>query len=113
MIQTINTNSNKIDTLGKINFNRRELNPILRIYGQMVSCGEWRDYSISSFHSRAVFSIFRRTSETPLYNIVKKPKNFKKHGRYLVITMDGQIISNGNTLERVLRVFERRFLKII
>ncbi|MFN3497258.1 MAG: DUF2794 domain-containing protein, partial [Pannonibacter indicus] len=55
-------------------FDRRELDQILRIYGRMVAANEWRDYAIDHLQDRAVFSVFRRTSEVPLFQIVKNPK---------------------------------------
>ncbi|NCV29625.1 MAG: DUF2794 domain-containing protein [Rhodobacteraceae bacterium] len=55
-------------------FHRTELSVILSLYGQMVAAGEWRDYGISSLKEVAVFSIFRRTAEQPLYRIEKRPK---------------------------------------
>ncbi len=53
----------------EIRFNRRELDLILRVYGRMVAAGEWRDYAIDFLKERAVFSIFRRASEVPIYRI--------------------------------------------
>jgi hypothetical protein len=52
-----------------IAFQRTELNVILSLYGRMVAAGEWRDYGISSLREVAVFSVFRRTAENPLYRI--------------------------------------------
>ena len=47
-------------------FDRHELGAILRLYGQMVAAGEWRDYGLSFLREAAVFSVFRRTAEMPL-----------------------------------------------
>ena len=113
LIQVVAQNEIKNDALDLVFFNRTELNPILKIYGKMVSRGEWRDYNISSGSSRAVFSILRRTSETPIYNIVKAPKKYQRNSRYSVVTRDGQIINKGNSLEKVLRIFNRRLLKLV
>src|SRR5258708_32012733 len=60
---------------GKVTFSRRELNGILRLYGRMVAAGEWRDYAIDFLRDRAVFSVFRRTSEVPIYRIEKDRKS--------------------------------------
>ena len=51
----------------RVTFNRFELNRILNLYGRMVAEGEWRDYAIDFLKERAVFSIFRRASEMPIY----------------------------------------------
>ncbi len=62
------------DNLNVVGFDRKELNQILRVYGFRVASGEWRDYAIDMLKGRAVFSVFRRTSEVPLYMIEKSPK---------------------------------------
>src|SRR5690554_3707695 len=63
-----------------ISFDRNELNKILEVYGRRVADGEWRDYAIDHLGERAVFSIFRRSSEMPLYRIVKQPKLARRQG---------------------------------
>ena len=57
-----------------IHFHRTELNPIISLYGRMVAAGEWRDYGISSLKEVAIFSVFRRAAEHPIYTIEKRPK---------------------------------------
>src|SRR5690606_32624960 len=57
-----------------VTFDRRELDQILRVYGRMVAAGEWRDYAIDHMPDRAIFSVYRRASEVPLFQIVKNPK---------------------------------------
>ncbi len=52
-------------------FNRSELSQMLAIYAEHVASGEWRDYAIDHAQGMAVFSIFRHTSEAPLYSVVK------------------------------------------
>ncbi|MDZ5699218.1 MULTISPECIES: DUF2794 domain-containing protein [Phyllobacteriaceae] len=95
-----------------VTFDRRELNQILRLYGQMVAAGEWRDYAIDHLKDRAVFSVFRRTSEVPLFQIVKNPKLARKQGAYSVIAASGLILKRGHELGRVLAVFDRT-LKLV
>lgn len=97
----------------QVAFHRTELAPILRLYGQMVAAGEWRDYGISSLRDLAVFSIFRRTAENPLYRIEKRPKLRQKQGQYAIVSMDGQILKRGNDLRQVLRVLERKLIRAI
>lgn len=92
-----------------ISFDRRELSEILRIYGRMVAAGEWRDYAIDHFSDRAVFSVFRRSSEVPLYRIEKAPKLARRQGAYSVIAQTGMILKRGPELSRVLRVLDRSF----
>jgi len=92
-------------------FDRRELGMILRLYGQMVAAGEWRDYGISLLREVAVFSIFRRTAEFPLYRIEKRPRLRARQGMYAVLAMDGQILRRGHDLDVVLRVLERKLIR--
>ena len=93
--------------LNQVTFNRRELNRILDLYGRMVAAGEWRDYAIDFLKDRAVFSVFRRTSEVPLYRIEKNPKLAQKQGAYSVISATGLIMRRGPELDRVLRVLDK------
>jgi hypothetical protein len=88
----------------RVTFNRIELNRILNLYGRMVADGEWRDYSIDFLRDRAVFSVFRRASEVPLYRIEKDPRLARKQGMYSVISATGLILRRGHELERVLLV---------
>jgi hypothetical protein len=94
----------------QVSFDRRELGQILRVYGRMVAAGEWRDYAISAMRDLAVFSVFRRTAETPLYRIEKRPKLRSRQGLYAVVGMDGQVLRRGHDLDQVLKVLERRLI---
>ncbi len=94
-------------------FDRRELGHILTLYGRMVAAGEWRDYGISSLRDVAIFSVFRRSAETPLYRIEKRPKLRLKQGPYSVIAMDGHVLKRGHDLKTVLRVLERKLIRSV
>lgn len=94
-----------------IAFDRRELSAILSVYGRMVAAGEWRDYAISTFRDAAVFSVFRRSTETPLYRIEKRPRLRARQGVYAVIGADGLVLRRGHDLAAVLRVLERRLIR--
>jgi len=97
----------------QVAFHRTELAVILSLYGRMVAAGEWRDYGISSLRDVAVFSVFRRTAEHPLYRVEKRPKLRNKQGQYAVIGMDGQILKRGHDLKTVLRVLERKLIRAV
>lgn len=97
----------------RVTFDRHELNRILSLYGRMVAAGEWRDYGIDFLKDRAVFSIFRRASEVPIYRIEKDPALARKQGAYSVITATGLIMRRGHELDRVLRVFDSKMLKLV
>ena len=92
----------------RVTFDRLELNRILNLYGRMVADGEWRDYAIDFLKDRAVFSVFRRASEVPIYRIEKDPRLARKQGMYSVISATGLILRRGHELERVLLVIDRK-----
>jgi hypothetical protein len=92
----------------EVSFNRSELHEILEVYGRKVANGEWRDYAIDQLDERAVFSIYRRSSEVPLYRIVKQPRQARRQSAYSVVAATGLIVERGPDLGRVLRVLDRR-----
>ena len=97
----------------QVAFDRTELGQILTLYGRMVAAGEWRDYGISHLREVAIFSIFRRTAENPIYRIEKRPKLRNKQGLYAVIGMDGQVLKRGHELRSVLQVLERKLIRAV
>ncbi|MEM1302031.1 MAG: DUF2794 domain-containing protein [Pseudomonadota bacterium] len=97
----------------QVAFHRTELSQILSLYGRMVAAGEWRDYGISSLRDVAVFSVFRRTAEFPLYRIEKRPKLRNRQGQYAVIGAEGQVLKRGHDLKAVLRVLERKLIRAV
>ncbi len=98
---------------GQVFFDRRELDLILRVYGRMVAAGEWRDYGMDALKDAAVFSVFRRTSEAPLYRIEKRPGLARRQGAYAVIAQGGVILRRGHELEQVLRVFDGKKFRVV
>lgn len=94
-------------------FDRREMSQILSVYGRMVAAGEWRDYGISNLRETAVFSIFRRTAEHPIYRVEKHPRLRMRQGMYSVVGMDGRILKRGHDLRSVLRVLERKLIRAV
>lgn len=91
-----------------VTFDRRELFEILRLYGRMVAASEWRDYAIDHLRDRAVFSVFRRSAEAPLYRIEKNPRLAARQGMYCVVAQGGTILKRGQDLARVLAVLEKK-----
>ena len=89
-----------------VTFERGELDRIFGLYGRKVAEGEWRDYAIDFLKDRAVFSVFRRASEIPIYRIEKNPKLSRRQGAYSVISATGLILKRGHELDRVLRVLD-------
>lgn len=94
-------------------FNRAELDVILSVYGRKVAEGEWRDYAMGGFREVAIFSVFRRASEMPLYRIEKRPKLARRQGAYSVVAATGLVMKRGHELKQVLKVFEKRALRLI
>jgi len=91
----------------RVAFDRRELDQILRVYGRMVAAGEWRDYAIDFLKDKAVFSIYRRAAEIPLYRVEKVPKLAQRQGAYAVIAASGLILKRGQDLSRVLAAIDK------
>jgi hypothetical protein len=90
-----------------VSFNRAELRTIFDLYARKVAEGEWRDYAIDFTRDKAVFSVFRRASEVPLYRIEKDPRLARRQGTYAVVAASGLVLKRGQDLARVLRVLDR------
>ena len=97
----------------RIRFERPELKRILNTYGRMVIAGEWRDYAIDFRDEVAVFSVFRRACEIPLYSIEKRPRMKDRQGQYSVVAAGGQVLGRGHDLTSVLRVLERKLMRAV
>ncbi len=97
----------------QVTFDRLELNRILTVYGRMVAAGEWRDYALDFLDEVAVFSIFRRAAEFPLFRIEKRPRLRARQGQYSVIAAGGVILKRGHELAQVLKIFDKKLLKAL
>ena len=96
-----------VEIVPQVTFDRNELNIILDLYGSKVAAGEWRDYAMNFGREAAEFCAFRRTSEVPLYRIVKQPRLARKQGMYAVVGQGGLIMRRGRDLRQVLRVLRK------
>lgn len=94
-------------------FERLELDRLFRFYGRMVAAGEWRDYALDALPDRALFSVYRRSSEAPLYQIEKRPEEARKQGAYSVRAVDGRILRRGHDLDRVLDVLLPKRMHVV
>jgi hypothetical protein len=83
------------------------------LYGRMVSAGEWRDYAIDGLSESAVFSIYKRSSEAPLYRIEKRPALARKQGAWAILGQGEMVLKRGHELEQVLRFFDRGRFKVV
>ena len=98
---------------GPVFFDRRELDLILRVYGRMVAAGEWRDYAMVGHKDVAEFAVFRRSGDTPLYRIEKRPALQNRQGQWAVVGEGGQVLKRGRELPQVLRVFDSRRFTVV
>ena len=94
-------------------FERLELDRLFRFYGRMVAAGEWRDYALDALPDRALFSVYRRTSEAPLYQIEKRPEEARRSGAFSVRAVDGRVLRRGHDLPRVLTVLEPKRVQLV
>ena len=97
----------------RIRFDTSELKRILDLYGAMVMAGEWRDYAIDFHSDVAVFSVFRRSSEMPIYTIEKRPRLKERQGQYAIVAPGGRILKRGHDLSAVLRTLQVRLLRLV
>lgn len=96
--------SSKIPAI--VAFDRKELALILSVYGRKVGQGEWRDYAMDFLRERAVFSIYARVSERPLFIVEKTPRLRNRQGQFAVTNQQGRILKRGHDLGLVLRVLD-------
>ena len=96
-----------------VGFDRQELRTILNLYGRKVSAGEWRDYALDALPDCALFSVYRRASEAPLYQIEKRPEDTRKQGAFSVRAVDGRVLRRGHDLARVLAVLEPKRMQVV
>jgi hypothetical protein len=87
-------------------FHRDELDAILAVYSRKVAVGEWRDYALQMGREKAVFAIFQRASEYPLFRVEKCPRLARRQGAYSVVLRSGVVLKRGHDLARVLAACE-------
>ncbi len=109
-VQTRTTNAK---THEPIFFHRLELDQIMGVYGRMVAAGEWRDYALNMHKDRAVFSIFKRAAEMPIYRVEKQPALARRQGAYSIVSAEGVILKRGHELKSVLAFFDRKRFNVI
>ena len=97
----------------QVTFDRKELSALLTVYGRFVAAGEWRDYGMPFAKDHAVFAVFRRAAENPMYRIEKRPKNARAQGQYSVAAMDGRVLKRGADLRQVLRVLDKKLIRAV
>ena len=94
-------------------FDRGEFQAILNIYGKMVASGYWKDYAISASKDVAMFAVFQKASERPIFRITKTPALHHKQGAFAIHSSQGQILKRGQELPQVLKYFEKKLIKLV
>ena len=79
----------------------------------MVASGDWRDYAINGEKDAATFSVFRRSGESPLYRIEKRPSLARRQGAWAVIGQGGVVLRRGQDLDLVLKLFDTRKFRVV
>lgn len=97
---------------GIVTFDRRELTLILSVYGRKVAAGDWRDYAMDFLRERAVFSIYARVSERPLFVVEKIPRLRHRQGQFSVTNQQGRILKRGHELGMVLKVLDPQLVLV-
>tara|TARA_B100000768_G_C10990320_1_gene253657 strand:- start:99 stop:482 length:384 start_codon:yes stop_codon:yes gene_type:complete len=89
-------------------FSKFELTTILNLYSKQVSKGIWRDYALDSKVDTAIFSIYRHSHDSPLYQIIKKSQKGFRNKPDFFIKNQVQIINKSNELLTILSKFEKK-----
>ena len=100
-------NNSSVPATGVTAFDRHELRALMQLYGRQVASGEWRDYAMDFLPDLAVFSVFKRANEVPVFRLEKMPKYARMQGQYTLRGSMGQALKRGHDLERVLRFFDK------
>ena len=90
----------------QIYFSRREINQLLSLYSRKVARGEWRDYAIDQDSRHAAFSVFRRSSDRPVFTVCKFADGTHPDGDY-VLYSGRSAVKRGRSIDEVLAWFER------
>jgi hypothetical protein len=56
---------------------------------------------------KAVFSVFKRSGDLPLYQIEKNPKLAQKQGAFSIVNTQGRILKRGHDLAQVMKFFDK------
>jgi hypothetical protein len=78
----------------RVFFNRTDLGLLLAVYSRQVGRGLWRDYAIDHRSNMAVFSIYRRSQEQPLFAISKVVLKGDRDPHYILLSRNRQLASS-------------------
>ena len=85
----------------------------MTIYGRMVAAGEWRDYALDFLEDAAVFSIFRRSSEMPLFRVEKRPRLKSNRANMRWWRRAAWCCAAAMNWRRCLKIFDKKLLKAL
>ena len=104
---------NNLNKKRDVFFNKMELQLILNLYAKMVSSGEWKDYGLTITKQEVSFNVYYRTSEFPVYRIIKNlnPKN--ENEKYLIKDAQNKIINNSADLQNLIRKIIWKKFKLV
>lgn len=91
---------------GRVAFDKRELRQLFGLYSRRVMSGEWRDYALDFGPKGAIFSVFRRAAEQPVFSIWKLAGGRERGGGRYVVTVGAAILRRAHTLGDLLRFLE-------
>ena len=91
-----------------VSFNRYDIDILMQFYSKRVGTGEWRDYAMDMLKDRAIFSVFKRASEVPIYTVHKTPKLANKQGEWSLLNANGLVLKRGRDLRQVLKVLDKK-----
>ena len=91
---------------GRVAFDKRELRQLLGLYSRRVMSGEWRDYALDFGPKGAVFSVFRRAAEQPLFAVWKLAGG-RERGRY-VLAVGAAVIRRAHALADILSFLDEK-----
>ena len=105
----VNNKSNQKENF----FVKKELQTILNLYAQKVSCGDWKDYGLSINRKEISFDIYHRTSEVPIFKISKNlnPKN--KIEKFYVLDKNSNVIKQSENLENLINKTKWEKLRLV
>lgn len=100
--------SNPVKPVEQVCFNRHDIDILMQFYSKRVGTGEWRDYAMDMLKDQAIFSVFKRASEVPIYTVHKQPKLANKQGEWSIMNANGLVLKRGKDLKQVLKVLDKK-----
>ena len=94
-------------------FIKRELQCILNLYAKMVSNGTWKDYSFSSGSREVSFDVYQRSSDKPIFRILKNLKPNYYNEKYLLKDRNGKVLRKSENLTKLISKTSWNKLKLI